>query len=115
MLYIVTRPDGISLDVTPTNTTFLLNISLGNYIEDGVYSITTTVTWVRFLHLCANSDGMRHTPVVTERPFNMSSIKQSITGLLSNSEYSITVMITNVVDSETAKSDYKTTEAGNSL
>ena len=91
-------------------------VSLGNYIENGVYNVTTTVTWVRFLHHCTNGDDMDNNPVpVIEQPFNMSSIEQSITELLSNSQYNITVVITNIIGNATAIKVNKTMEAGNCL
>ena len=88
-------------------------VSLGNYIDNGVYNVTTTVTWVRFLHQCTNGDDMGN--VVIEEPFNMSSIEQSITELLSNSQYNITVVITNIIGNATAIKVNQTMEAGNCL
>ena len=88
-------------------------VSLGNYIDNGVYNVTTTVTWVRFLHQCTNGDDMGN--VVIAEPFNMSSIEQSITELLSNSQYNITVVITNIIGNATAIKVNQTMEAGNCL
>ena len=88
-------------------------VSLGNYIDNGVYNVTTTVTWVRFLHQCTNGDDMGN--VVIEEPFNMSSIEQSITELLSNSQYNITVVITNIIGNATAIKVNQTMEAGNCI
>ena len=88
-------------------------VSLGNYIDNRVYNVTTTVTWVRFLHQCTNGDDMGN--VVIEEPFNMSSIEQSITELLSNSQYKITVVITNIIGNATAIKVDQTMEAGNCL
>ena len=111
---IVTRPGTIYIDVTSTSSRLLLMVSLRNYIENGVYNITTTVTWVRFLHHCANGDDMDNIMVI-EQPFNMSPIEQSITGLPSNSQYNITVVITNIIGNATAIKVNKTMEAGNCL
>ena len=74
-------------------------------MENGKYHLIANATWSRFLHSC-NSFGNSN---VTYETF-VNAMDVDITGLAQNSEYNITVTVTNAVGS-TKKSFLNVTQA----
>ncbi|CAI8019257.1 Protein sidekick-2, partial [Geodia barretti] len=72
-------------------------INLSNYVENGIYRIMTNVTWLRFLH-CNNGLGSSN---VTDQTYDVNPMNLSITGLVPNSEYNMTVVVSNALGSRT--------------
>ena len=83
-------------------------INLSNYVENGIYRIMTNVTWLRFLH-CNNGLGGSN---VTNQTYDVNPMNLSITGLVPNSKYNITVVVSNAVGSRTQNVSDETQEAG---
>ena len=80
-----------------TSHGFSLMINLSNYVENGIYCIMTNVTWLRFLH-CNNGLGSSN---ITDQAYDVNPMNLSITGLVSNSEYNITVVVSNAAGRKT--------------
>lgn len=86
-------------------------MSLSNYVKDGVYFIKTYVTWVRFLHSCTMDLGSSN-KIMTDLTYDMNPMEQNITELMPNSEYNITVIVTNAIGNRTKSVMDTTMEAG---
>ena len=69
-------------------------LSLNKYVQDGIYHIITNVIWMKFVHSC--SDGLGRSYFM-EHTYAMNPMKLTVEGLLQNSEYNITVEVTNAV------------------
>ena len=104
----VTNPSNISIDVVSTSHGFSLMINLSNYVENGIYRIMTNVTWLRFLH-CNNVLGSSN---VTGQIYDVNPMNLSITGLVPNSEYNITVVVSNALGNKTQSVSNQTQPAG---
>ena len=83
-------------------------VNLSNYIESGIYHIMTNVTWLRFLH-CNNGLGSSN---MTDHTYGVNPMNLSITRLVPNSEYNITVVASNAVGRKTQSVSDETHEAG---
>ena len=73
-------------------------LSLSNYIQNGSYYIITNVTWIKFIHSCSVGIGR---PYLMNYTYTMDPMTLNIKELLPNSEYNITVEVTNAVGSKT--------------
>ena len=104
----VTQPDILNIDVKSTDRTFILTTSLNNFVPEGLYNITATLTWEKFLHSC-NRMGSSH---MIDEPYSRNDMERTITGLIPNSEYTITVVISNAIGNITINSVNSTLEAG---
>ena len=91
-----------------TSHGFSLMINLSNYVENGIYRIMTNVTWLRFLH-CNNGVGSSN---VTDQTYDVNPMNLSITGLVPNSEYNMSVVVSNAAGSRTQRVSDETWEAG---
>ena len=109
LFFKVTNPGNISIDVVSTYSHgFSLMINLSNYVENGIYRIMTNVTWLRFLH-CNNGLGSSN---ITNQTYDVNPMNLSITGLVPNSEYNITVVVSNAAGSRHECVSDETWEAG---
>ena len=86
-------------------------INLSNYVENEIYCIMTNVTWLRFLH-CNNGVGGSN---MTDQTYDVNPMNLSITGLVPNSKYKITVVVSNAVGRKTECVLNETQAAGTSL
>ena len=91
-----------------TSHGFSLMINLSNYVENGIYRIMTNVTWLRFLH-CNNGLGSSN---VTDQTYDVNPMDLSITGLVPNSKYNITVVVGNALGRKTKSVLNETRAAG---
>ena len=108
-MFKVTNPGNISIDVVSTSHGFSLMINLSNYVENGIYRIMTNVTWLRFLH-CNN--GLGSSNITDQIYYDVNPMNLSITGLVPNSRYNITVVVSNAAGSRHECVSDETWEAG---
>ncbi|CAI8041220.1 Tyrosine-protein phosphatase Lar [Geodia barretti] len=94
---LVTNPGSFNIDVASTSHGFSLMINLSNYVENGIYRIMSNVTWLRFLH-CNNGLGSSN---ITDQTYDVNPMNLSITGLVPNSKYNVTVVVGNAVGRKT--------------
>ena len=73
-------------------------ITLSNYKDNGLYNIMTSVTLVSVLHSCDKVTGRLN---VINQTYDTNPINQTIAEFVPNSEYNITVVISNAVGSTT--------------
>ena len=92
-----------------TSEMLTFNISLTNYIHNGIYNILIHVKWIRFLHSCNIN---RNIFYMIDEPYNMTTIGKKIEKLPASSEYNITVRISNAVGDITNSSVARTLESG---
>ena len=83
-------------------------INLSNYVENGIYRIMSNVTWLRFLH-CNNGLGSSN---ITDQTYDVNPMNLSITGLVPNSKYNVTVVVGNAVGRKTESVLNETRAAG---
>ena len=83
-----------------------LTISLDSYVPNGEYNVSINVTWISFLHSCGSLLDRTYS---IKRPYNTSILVQKV---YPNSQYNITVMVTNALGSVTMSLTNTTMEAG---
>ena len=97
--FVVRLPETISVTVKNVNTTTIsLNVSVGNYNSKTSYN--TTVTWtVRLINRCNNKTDVGGFHIEGYVP----TVEYSITNIYPESDYNITVTITNAAGNATSE------------